>query len=52
MSTKDDLPEVTEHEETIYGYECPGCGDWHEEGCSRAGKIIECVCGQKFKVKR
>lgn len=50
--TTNEMPEAEQTEVTGYGVECPSCGEWHEEQTSFAGKVVDCICGTPFRVKK
>lgn len=36
---------------TMYCHECPCCGDYKDESYrSQIGEILECGCGEKYRV--
>ena len=49
-----EIPEVKQSEFvlTTYAVNCPECGEYLEEEGSMVGKVIECMCGQRMKVKK
>lgn len=51
MNDEEEILSAEEYPCTTYGVECPGCKEWHEHSSRMAGKIIDCTCGTKFKVK-
>ena len=46
------LAEVEESIIEYYCFACPECAEWHQHEISRAGKVIECMCGTTFKIAR
>ena len=50
--TPAEMPTAKEVETTVYGVECPSCGQWHEHNNSQINKTVGCICGTKFKVIR